>query len=67
MNHLEPKVKNLESSGIWLAKRPPDSSLKTSKIQNQITTKILNIKEALEAMKKEETEATEFRTDQTDL
>ncbi|MEA2089715.1 MAG: hypothetical protein U9O89_03030 [Thermoproteota archaeon] len=47
-------MKNLENSGIWLAKRPPDSSLKTSKIQNQTTAKLFNIDEALEMMKKEE-------------
>lgn len=49
------KMKNLETSGIWLAKRPPDSSLSTFKIQKQITTKLLKVDEALEIMKKEET------------
>ncbi|MEA2090668.1 MAG: sugar nucleotide-binding protein [Thermoproteota archaeon] len=57
-NQIKPtKMKNLENSGTWLAKRPPDSSLETSKIQNQITTKLFNVNEALEAMKKEETDA----------
>lgn len=50
------KMKNLETSGTWLAKRPRDSSLSTFKIQNEINTKLLNINEALEVLKKEETQ-----------
>lgn len=50
------KMKNLETSETWLAKRPRDSSLSTFKVQNEITTKILNINEALEVMKEEETQ-----------
>jgi len=37
----------------WIAKRPKDSSLNTSKIQKQLKTKPLNITEGLERMLKE--------------
>ena len=50
------KMKNVETSGTWLAKRPRNSSLSTFKIQNETNTKLLNINEALEVMKKEETQ-----------
>jgi len=47
------KMKDLETSGIWLAKRPADSSLSIFKIQNVISTKILNVEEALKIMKRQ--------------
>jgi len=47
------KMKDLETSGIWLAKRPADSSLSIFKIQNVISTKILNVEKALKIMKRQ--------------
>jgi len=38
---------------VWIAKRPRDSSLNTSKIQKQLKTKPLNITEGLNKMKQE--------------
>jgi dTDP-4-dehydrorhamnose reductase len=54
--NLDPNlIKPVKMSQItaWVAKRPRDSSLDTSKIQQQLKTKPLNITEGLNKMRKE--------------
>jgi dTDP-4-dehydrorhamnose reductase len=48
-------VKPIKMSQLtaWIAKRPKDSSLNTDKIQKQLKTKLLNVTEGLNRMKKE--------------
>lgn len=48
------KMKDLKSLGIWIANRPPDSSLNTFKLQNKKATRLMTVDEALEAMRREE-------------
>ncbi|MEM2117718.1 MAG: dTDP-4-dehydrorhamnose reductase [Candidatus Bathyarchaeia archaeon] len=51
-SHLIKPIK-MNQLTTWIAKRPKDSSLNTSKIQKQLKTKPLNITEGLERMVKE--------------
>lgn len=51
-SHLIKPIK-MDQLTTWIAKRPKDSSLNTSKIQKQLKTKPLNITEGLERMFKE--------------
>jgi len=53
-NLIEPvEMAELKNLGIWLANRPPDSSLSTKKIQREIRTKLIGIEVALEMIKGE--------------
>jgi dTDP-4-dehydrorhamnose reductase len=47
------KPVRMSELGAWVAKRPRDSSLRVDKIQKQIKTKLLDVNNALERMKRE--------------